>query len=408
MRLSSVSLAVIGIYTMLLISAFGATPTSISLGPLSLSAVFTILIAVYFVLLLLIYPWTKLSFSLHSSYICFILLNAIWLAVGVVDLGLIQNFVVWSGMLLISLAISLWGINSKQLSKSLHQIGAFIPLALLLFLAVMLFKVSKNGTDPATPIVGVIFTAYYLSKSIETKRDWTSSFVIVAMILILAFAIGARIVVISILAMVLYHLIDQKRIFVSIVFCTSIVVFGSILLIFSSDSLGVNVGDNAIRLGQYSINSAGRYFAWGLMIESIYNAPLLGHGVDVAPELVGVARWSHPHNDYLRLVHHCGLFGLIFFLLFFAKVFKLTRESKDFCLSIMESRFVNTTSYSLIGVAVVMLTDNVITYSYVVFVLSVFVGISIAICLKNKSFSQRIEKSTPPFYLTSNSTGASV
>lgn len=65
------------------------------------------------------------------------------------------------------------------------------------------------------------------------------------------------------------------------------------------------------------IRTSGRLDAWGILIQEIASNPFVGHGAN-ASEVFLVSTYSeefsHPHNDYLRLLFDYGVFGLVIFL----------------------------------------------------------------------------------------------
>ena len=72
-----------------------------------------------------------------------------------------------------------------------------------------------------------------------------------------------------------------------------------------------NEGDGAIFL-----NTNGRVEVWTAMFEeALRGAPLFGNGAGSAAKFVGAEfGWTHPHNEYLRILADHGALGLFFFV----------------------------------------------------------------------------------------------
>jgi O-antigen ligase len=70
-------------------------------------------------------------------------------------------------------------------------------------------------------------------------------------------------------------------------------------------------GDVSLRIWDVTINASGRTAFWRATLESWQEAPLLGKGAGSAENLIEsvFTTISHPHNDYLRILHDYGLFG---------------------------------------------------------------------------------------------------
>lgn len=70
------------------------------------------------------------------------------------------------------------------------------------------------------------------------------------------------------------------------------------------------------------------------------------------------------HNDYLRLLHLCGIHGLAMFLLFYVRLHLRVLLSLKLEASYQQDLFLNISLYSTFGVAVLMITDHPLSYNY--------------------------------------------
>ena len=140
--------------------------------------------------------------------------------------------------------------------------------------------------------------------------------------------------------------------------------------------------------GGISINVEGRTKIWETTWHSYLGSPVFGHGVGTADSLISRVYGSaagHPHNDYLRLLHDYGLVGMSLWAMGYAWLLRSTWRSwqRPPEAAVLEpvawaaERRVHAAAFlSLIGVALAMVTDNVIVYMFVMAPLGVLVGFS--------------------------------
>ena len=154
--------------------------------------------------------------------------------------------------------------------------------------------------------------------------------------------------------------------------------------------------------GGIAINLAGRSKIWATTWHSYLTSPIFGHGSGTADSLISRTYGSeagHPHNDYLRLLHDYGLVGMSLWALGYAWLLRRTWQSwqrprnaaipgadrLDVELRVHAAAFL-----SLIGVALAMITDNVIVYMFVMAPLGVLIGLSLGLS------SRRLARVSPP------------
>lgn len=140
-------------------------------------------------------------------------------------------------------------------------------------------------------------------------------------------------------------------------------------------------GDSGVQIAGVNVNTSGRVYWWAVVLASAAERPLLGHGIDVAPSMLGLERWSHPHNDYLRLLHHSGIVGLGLWILAWWRAAMLIRRR------VMSARRQSISRESLevarvallliIYLALTMLSDNVVVYSYVILPIALVTGLAL-------------------------------
>jgi O-antigen ligase len=114
------------------------------------------------------------------------------------------------------------------------------------------------------------------------------------------------------------------------------------------------------------IRTSGRLAAWELMLEKIHLNPMLGHGTNSSEEFL-LTRYSdafsHPHNDYLRILFDYGLIGfVIFFGTIAIQLSRLVGKARE--LKSSEFKFVAYSAASLfIPFLLIMGVDNVVLYA---------------------------------------------
>jgi O-antigen ligase len=137
-------------------------------------------------------------------------------------------------------------------------------------------------------------------------------------------------------------------------------------------------------IGGVSLSVSGRSAFWAATIRSWKQSPWIGNGPGSSEYLpaqylpVGSA-YSHPHNDYLRVLHDYGAIGA--FLWLYGSV-HLFREIKKRWRS-ADTRSDAATAHAaavlgMTGIALTMLTDNAIVYVFVMLPLSILVGASLS------------------------------
>jgi O-antigen ligase len=140
-------------------------------------------------------------------------------------------------------------------------------------------------------------------------------------------------------------------------------------------------GDVAVEVGGLGINAMGRTSLWGVTWESFERSPWIGQGAGSASTLIssyfpGIA--SHPHQDYLRILHDYGLVGFLLWILGVGRLLWTTGRawlradhSRDQGAHVHLAAFL-----ALIAVTLAMLTDNAIVYIFVMAPLAIMVGTS--------------------------------
>jgi O-antigen ligase len=142
-------------------------------------------------------------------------------------------------------------------------------------------------------------------------------------------------------------------------------------------------GDQAYEVGEVTINTSGRTEMWSAVWDSYLEAPLTGLGAGSSEEVLyqlDPNASGHPHNDYLRFLHDYGPLGLGLwcwgFLCLLWTVGKswvgASRRGDN-----PEASLHLAALLSLAGLALTMITDNVIVYVFVMAPLGALIGASL-------------------------------
>lgn len=135
-------------------------------------------------------------------------------------------------------------------------------------------------------------------------------------------------------------------------------------------------GDGAYNFGGVSLNTSGRTVLWEMTVASWQEAFWTGHGPGSSSAMISAQfdNISHPHNEYLRMLNDFGLIGLLLFAVGLISLIVSTwRRSVQLGHPIHKAA-----TLSLIGVAAVSLTDNVLVYPFVMLPVAALVGVSMA------------------------------
>jgi O-antigen ligase len=134
--------------------------------------------------------------------------------------------------------------------------------------------------------------------------------------------------------------------------------------------------------GAVSINVTGRDTMWSVTWHSYLESPWIGKGAgSSAKELFESAGLSHPHNDYLRILHDYGLVGLLLWALGFTILVRRTWRAWRYAdVSGSQVAHVHLTALlSLVVVGIDMITANPIVYIFIMGPLGVLVGSSLGL-----------------------------
>lgn len=144
-------------------------------------------------------------------------------------------------------------------------------------------------------------------------------------------------------------------------------------------------GDTALQIGGVGINVSGRSVLWRAALASFWESPWTGKGAGSVQDVVAASFpstqeiQSHPHNDYIRLLHDYGLIGLVLWLLGFGGLLIATCRAWLWAgrNQTPQAQLHLAAFLALVSTAMMMWTDNIIVYTHVMAPLGVLVGASL-------------------------------
>ncbi len=370
----------------MLVSLAGAWPQHLSLGGISLLGLLSAAIAGLMLLGVATNPVVgpvggRVIFWLFLFWF-YDLLGFFWQGVR---LDVLQDNVVWGGLLFTVIFSAHVAMVSPRV---LERVLAFKWPAVAASGLSMVVGLAFDVGDGAAPLLAL----WPCAQLVADSRSGRPGDLIALLLLLLGMAaLGARIAVGAVLLMLLLMQIVESRWrnpfkkLGRILFGVAIVValFVAASLYISQFRTAFLVGDQAIEIGGIAINTSGRLYWWHVIYQYALEHPWLGWGLDVPAVMEHIDRWSHPHNDYLRLFHHLGLLGLALWLMFYYRAWRLLLEMARYLWQAArgsaESRLVYAAFLYFTAVAVTMITDNSIVYSFVVYPLGCYLGLSLGV-----------------------------
>lgn len=371
-----------------------AALSSIGVGPFSLSAILTMILAAMVLTWLPAYgvnstltsqptrytartrvPWTLWAFVFMAT-IGSVLLNPI----AEMDSLTVQNLVIY--FLFVGVIVSVSATKSHDLAeRGWVLMRSSATAAAYVYFGVAALRLETFMGVRTLAMSGIIVLATVISgppRNIWIK--WAPYVVVSAMALSLSRT--ATIIGFALLSFMVIRSGSKNRkagsrlLKAATVLVVAGIAVGAIILYYTPFRNRFLVGDNAVRLGDLSLSTMGRSKMWELMLSDPANW-LLGHGVGSATQLINerLPGLTHPHNEYLRFYYDFGMIGLALFVVGYCSLgYRAYRNARRTEHPVHWSAFI-----ALLGIGLNAITDNCFVYPFVVVPLACLVGLSMAI-----------------------------
>lgn len=392
---------ILPIILIFLFSTAGSLTAMIKIGLFSFSGLFSLSVPIVtFTYYFLLRIYGKKKVKLNLSLALLVLACISW---DVINLLKHKYFPQNLSIVLLGFSACILIPHLSVVKNYIGSIYTLLNISSVIYVALLLIVVVFFQEEPAFVQVGVIFFAFHLVRYF-LFRNWFS--VAIALLIFLATLIlNSRIVIIAeliVFGMLLFAL-NRKEFLQSILMLSFILMIG---LVFSRTGIFQNAvygGDEALEVGGFSVNTSGRFYQWTVIFESFLKNTLLGSGFSIPEELRTEERWNHPHNDYLRLLHHLGIAGLSLWMVFafsviskIQKILKLLNSTPKQLTFKRHKAVAYTCAGSFAALLIMMLTDNSIVYNYVMYPIGLLLGslsiIKADVIAHQKMVSQSSEK----------------
>lgn len=184
------------------------------------------------------------------------------------------------------------------------------------------------------------------------------------LIMLMIIATGTRITMIAMMSIVLYFLWKKGHLGLNamgLVICLlfSLAGYNVLQRLFFEGGRGLG-----------AINMNGRLEIWSSLLDEGVKSYLIGNGFGAAYSYitstgVGLGIGVQPHNDYIKIFFNTGVFGLALFILLSATIWRETNDSMK--KSNISPKTLLATRMYMIGLLILMLTDNVIIYHFYIY-----------------------------------------
>ena len=299
-------------------------------------------------------PLPQGGYQTLATFLCFLSTIALGASLPIADwrsLRKVTQAALWFlGLcsLLYAFFLAKNGLESNQvLSARIYAINAMLLEALLL-------SAWKRGSKKA--LLGFVVVEALVTLSLSR-----TSMVIGVLLLMLAYASGKGF---------------RSVIRLGVAVTVGAIGFGALIFTFEPLRNRFVSGDVA-QVGGVGINMEGRLTLWQITLNSARDNILWGKGSGSAGDMLArLGLESHPHNDYLKILHDYGAVGLVLFCLAIYSLFRAIRRARspnDPGAGILNYA----AELGLVAMLCTMTTDNLLTYDYFMTPLAIFIGVSI-------------------------------
>lgn len=278
----------------------------------------------------------------------------------------------------------------EKIIKTIYILG--IP-TLIIYILTSSMENGKQILYPrAFAIYALIVLSIYLAKSRNGHKF--SSFMTLVIVGTIGYSLSRTALVVAIILLLLSRIkLNFKGIF-RLLLIGTITLCGFYIAIKNIPQLNERFfsGDMKFEVGGVPINATGRAEIWNSTLKSYKEFPIFGQGVGSSEKLLKDQKFvtTHPHNDYLRILHDYGAIGLFLWIVGFIKLLNITwwnwyrSEKLGIPSTIHVAAFL-----LLVALSLMMFTDNPIVYGFFMAPIGIVVGTSMGLGKKvlNEKFA---------------------
>jgi O-antigen ligase len=363
-----------------------------SAGPVSVQALWTILVGVgSLVLVVLRAKVPKVIVGPGAMLMLFLLLGTLALLInpGQVSYSVqsgIQTLLVYSGFVGLVLLSAIETYEIGELPWYLTTgFSRACKIATVIYGLTILVKGPGNG-EVFGPRSYALFALVAISWFTASGRYAKSGHTLWAVLatLVAALSLSRTVTVLSLMTFPLAQISprDTKTWFRAAAWAGSVILIAQLAFLYIPPIRDrfTEKGDQG-QIAGIKVSTSGREFLWDKVNKSIANAPPLAQAIGIGAGSTGIVINQQPHNDYLRLRHDFGYVGLSLWLSGYAwLVWATVRAWKWADQYDPQNAHVPLAAFmSLLTVGLSMLTDNVITYVFVMSPMGVLAGSAIGL-----------------------------
>ncbi|WP_339868280.1 O-antigen ligase family protein [Pseudohongiella nitratireducens] len=378
------------IFVVFLLCVIGSRLTTMGVGPISLGAVVTLMLpAIFSVLIAIRARLVAKTFNMVLPILLLTILSIFWDVYHFLN-GTFRLHNITAILLGFVLATfyAAQSVPIDRLRGDFYRLRFLevLNITSIFYVLMMLYFSTTRTSEPAFVQLSILFFSLFLVEYFIVGKS--ASLYLALIVFGCTVLLGARIVLLAqiLIALILIFVFVKGRFIqkaMLLIFITSSIAWVLTSGRFQDRMFG---GDLGFNIGGYTINSSGRAAQWEVIVDSIVSDKYLGSGYSIPEEMFGLARWDHPHNEYLRLLHQFGLFGLflwIWAVIGWIRMIWVLFSTKNDSYSGREFgtptiKLSAITGLYVIGVSVVMITDNTLAYSYILYPLGLLIGVTSA------------------------------
>jgi len=371
-----------------LLSSLSDLASRVTLGPITLSALATVLIALFSWFLVLV-VWRRVArraLSLVAPLLIFCLWGLLSLGRSGFNVPGVQNLVMYLLFIGLVLAASQVVIAPRYLAW-LERTMRFFAFVCAIAYGAGLITQGPGARLIISPRQFSIFMllpiAYYVARWRSGKRSalyWALAY---TALVVLSLSRTASAVAVFLFPLA-YFQHNRPRRWIVFLIVGAAAALGLYLAFTYYPPLQERfmTGDVSLQVGNVVINASGRTRAWQVTTDSWLESPWLGKGAGSAAHVLAESGiWlEHPHNEYLRFLHDYGIVGLCLWLWGYGALmiacYRLwfnTKKRHQGVPWVHQWAFL-----SLVGMALMAITDNNFVYLFCMGPLGLITGTSLA------------------------------